>query len=97
MSIFMDNVPLRPLPIQISKEEIEIINDIRSIDFGRISLTIQNGTMISKEITTITKMIKNKQNNSSIGAGCDQSRKREGFLVLLLASILPIIEILSNG
>lgn len=57
----MENIPLRPfrpLPIQISKEEIEVINDIRRIDFGKITLTIQNGTVICKEATTIAKIRK---------------------------------------
>lgn len=92
----MENIPLRPSPIQISKEEIEIINDIRRIDFGKITLTIQNGTVICKEVTITTKMIKNK-NNGSNGAGCDKFKMREGYLVLLPMSILPIIETFAGG
>jgi len=92
----MENIPLRPSPIQISKEEIEIINDIRRIDFGKITLTIQNGTVICKEVTTITKICKNKNNGGS-GAGCDKLRKREEYLTTLLISFLPVIEMFTGG
>lgn len=72
----MENIPPRQMPIQISKEEIDIINDIRRIDFGKISLTVHNGAMISKEVTTITKVTKNK-NNAEIEADCGRPVKRE--------------------
>ena len=70
----MENIPFRPFAIQISNEEIEIINDIRRIDFGKVSLTVQNGRMICKEVTIVAKMNKAK-NNSSSGAGCDKPMK----------------------
>lgn len=92
----MENIPPRQMPIQISKEEIEIINDIRRIDFGRISLVIQNGRVISKELTTIIKINKNK-NNGANGAGCDKLKRGEEYLALLLISFLPVIEVLASG
>jgi hypothetical protein len=61
----MDNIQARQMPIQISNEEIEIINDIRRIDFGRVTLSIQNGVIVSKEITIVTKFCKCKNNNSN--------------------------------
>lgn len=90
----MENIPLRRSPIQISKEEIEILNDIRLIDFGKIRLTIQNGTVIYKEVTTITKMTKNKNCNNN-GAGCDKLKIREECLGLLLIFFFPIFEMLA--
>ena len=50
----------RPAPIQISEEEIGIINDIRKMDFGKITVSIQNGVIVSKEVTIITKTKRNK-------------------------------------
>ena len=49
--------------LQITQEEIDIINDIRRLNFGRITLFIQDGTIISKEVTVVTKH-KRKENNS---------------------------------
>ncbi len=47
---------------QVSPEEIEIINDIRRLNFGRIAITIQNGTIVSKEVAIVTKNMKRKNN-----------------------------------
>ena len=46
---------------KISRDEEEIIHDIRDIDFGRLVVFIQNGIIISKEIT---KTIKNKKDKN---------------------------------
>ncbi len=43
-------------PMCVFPEERDIIHDIRSLEFGRVSVFIQNGVMINKEIT---KTIKN--------------------------------------
>lgn len=43
---------------EISRDEKEIIHDIREINFGRLVVFIQNGIVISKEIT---KTVKNKK------------------------------------
>lgn len=48
----------------ISPEEIDIINDIRGLDFGRITVFIQNGVVVSKEITKVVKNHKNNNNNN---------------------------------
>lgn len=66
----MENIPLRQMPIQISQEEIEILNDIRRINFGKVAVCIQNGVIVSKEVTEITK--NNKHKNS--GSGCSAIR-----------------------
>lgn len=58
----MENILPRQVPIQISNDEIDIINDIRSVDFGRVVLSIQNGVIVSKEITMISKVSRNKNN-----------------------------------
>lgn len=49
----------------ISPEEIDIINDIRGLDFGRITVFIQNGVIVSKEITKVVKNHKNHNNNNN--------------------------------
>lgn len=92
-NINMQHVSSRPLPIQISNEEIEIINDIRDIDFGKICLNIQNGVVVCKEVTILTKMSKNNKKYGNNGAGCGELDKNNGFPILFLAGILPIIEI----
>ena len=54
--------------IQISQEEIDILNDIRGLRYGRINLSIQDGIIISKEVTKIIRRNKNnkcKQNESN--------------------------------
>lgn len=60
----MENIPSRQMPIQISNDEIEIINDIRRVDFGKVTLSIQNGTIVSKEVSVINKFFRNKNNNN---------------------------------
>ncbi len=49
-------------PIFVSDEENEIINDIRSLEFGKILINIQNGVMINKEITRTVRNIHKKNN-----------------------------------
>lgn len=56
----MENIHPRQLPLQILPEEIEIINDIRSLNFGKVTVSVQNGVIVSKEVTTVTKNGKNK-------------------------------------
>jgi len=56
------NPPRKELT-QISEQEREIINDIRRIDFGKIVVHVQDGVIVSKEVTVITKNNKNKNNN----------------------------------
>lgn len=77
----MENIPLRQMPIQISNEEIEIINDIRRVDFGRVTLSIQNGVIINKEITIITKFCKYKNNNGNGGNNFDKAKQISGISI----------------
>ncbi len=43
-------------PMCVFPEERDVIHDLRSLEFGRVSIFIQNGVMVNKEIT---KTIKN--------------------------------------
>ncbi|MFZ2970807.1 MAG: hypothetical protein WA063_06685 [Minisyncoccia bacterium] len=51
-------------PMCVFPEERDIIHDLRSLEFGRVSVFIQNGVMVNKEIT---KTIKNghRQNKNN--------------------------------
>ncbi len=51
--------------IQISQEEIDIINDIRGLRYGRISLFIQDGIIFTKEVTKIVRRGKNNKYKSN--------------------------------
>ena len=57
----IENQPKQRLS-QISREEIDIINDIRELNFGRINIIIQDGVVVSKEITKIVRNGKNRNN-----------------------------------
>lgn len=75
----MENIPSRQMPIQISNEEIEIINDIRRVDFGRVTLCIQNGVIVSKEVTVIKKICKYKNNNGNGSGNFDKTKSISGI------------------
>ena len=49
-------------PIFVSQEEEDIINDIRSLEFGKVSVNIQNNVMVNKEITKTVKNFHKKSN-----------------------------------
>lgn len=53
----------RQRPIQFTQDEIDIINDIRTLDYGKIVIFIQDGVMISKEISRTVKTSRNNKNN----------------------------------
>ncbi len=53
----------KPELTQISEEEREIINSIRKMNFGRIVISIQNGNIVNKEVTIITKNNKRKSHD----------------------------------
>lgn len=55
--------------IQISQEEIDILNDVRGLRHGRINLFIQDGAIISKEVTKIVR----RNKNNKIKQGEDRS------------------------
>lgn len=73
----MENIPSRQMPIQISNEEIEIINDIRRVDFGKVTLSIQNGVIVNKEVTVITKFFKSKNNSGNGGNNFNFDKDRQ--------------------
>ncbi|MCK5387096.1 MAG: DUF2292 domain-containing protein [Gammaproteobacteria bacterium] len=45
---------------QISRDEVDVINDIRELSFGRINIVIQDGVVVSKEITRVIKRSRNR-------------------------------------
>ena len=57
----MNEIPKEKLS-QISKDEVDVINDIRGLNFGRINIIIQDGVIVSKEITRVVKRSKNRNN-----------------------------------
>ncbi|MCK5490555.1 MAG: hypothetical protein KAI67_01805 [Candidatus Pacebacteria bacterium] len=52
-------------PIFVSQEEEDIICDIRGLEFGKILINMQNGAMVSKEITKTIRNIHKKNTNSN--------------------------------
>ena len=65
----MDNLPGENLPpkekmSQISREEVDVINDIRGLNFGKVTVTIQDGVIINKEITKTVRVQRNNRNNN---------------------------------
>lgn len=60
---------------QISEEERGIINDIRRMIHGRITVFIQDGNIISKEVTTTTKNFRRK----NIASGNSLYAKQDDF------------------
>ena len=60
----IENQPKQRLS-QISQEEIDIINDIREMNFGRINIIIQDGVVVSKEITKIVRNGKGRNRGSA--------------------------------
>lgn len=75
----MENIPARQMPIQISSEEVEIINDIRRVDFGKVILSIQNGVIVNKEVSIITKFSKCKNNNGNSENNFSKTRQIAGM------------------
>lgn len=57
-----ENQPKEKLS-QISRDEVGIINDIRALNFGKITVTIQDGVIISKEIIKMVRVHKNNNKN----------------------------------
>jgi hypothetical protein len=49
---------------QISRDEVDVINDIRELNFGRINIIIQDGVIVSKEITRVVRNNKNRNNRT---------------------------------
>ncbi len=50
---------------QISQEEVDIINDIREMNFGRINIIIQDGVVVTKEVTKIIRNGKGRNRGSA--------------------------------
>ena len=60
----IENQPKQRLS-QISQEEVDIINDIRELDFGRVNIIIQDGVVVSKEITKIVRNNKGRNRGNT--------------------------------
>jgi len=60
----IENQPKQRLS-QISQEEVDIINDIRELNFGRINIIIQDGVVITKEVTKIIRNSKGRGRGSA--------------------------------
>lgn len=59
----MENLIHRQELTPISDEEVEVINDIRKVNFGKVTIFIQDGNIVSKEVTITIKNGKHKNNN----------------------------------
>ena len=59
----MNETPKEKLS-QISKDEVDVINDIRELNFGRINIVIQDGVIMRKEITKVVRNNKNRNHNN---------------------------------
>ena len=73
----MENQPKEKLS-QISRDEVDVVNDIRGLDFGRINIIIQDGVIMSKEITKVVRRNKNRNNNNK-NSGSGYSGEEEGY------------------
>ena len=74
----IENQPKQRLS-QISQEEIDIINDIRELGFGRINIIIQDGVIVSKEITKVVKRNKNRNNKTQNNGNGNGYNNEEGM------------------
>ncbi len=61
----MENILHRQELTPISDEEVEVINDIRKVNFGKVTIFIQDGIIVSKEVTITIKTNKRKNGNGS--------------------------------
>ena len=59
----MDNSQKQRLS-QISRDEVDVINDIRELNFGKINIVIQDGVIMSKEITRVVRNGKGRNRNN---------------------------------
>ena len=59
-----ENLPPKEKLSQISREEVDVINDIRGLNFGKVIVTIQDGVIISREITKTVRVQRNNRNNN---------------------------------
>jgi len=41
--------------LRLTQDEMKIINELRKLNFGRILINIQNGVVVSMEVTKIKK------------------------------------------
>lgn len=69
----------RPELTQISEEERCIINDIRRMIHGRITVFIQDGNIISKEVTTTTKNFRRKNGNGNGNGNNFYAKQQDNF------------------
>lgn len=77
----MENILHRQELTPISDEEVEVINDIRKVNFGKVTIFIQDGIIVSKEVTITIKNNKRKNGN------CNNDR--DGFNSLRRIEKMP--------
>jgi len=61
----MNNQLPKKFPFHITQDEIDVINELRRLNFGRILINIQNGVVVSMEVTQIKKNQKKNNNNNN--------------------------------
>ena len=64
----IENKPKQRLS-QISRDEVDIINDIRELNFGRINIVIQDGVIVNKEITKVVKNVRSRNSGRRNSGG----------------------------
>ena len=77
----MEGQPKQKLS-QISQDEVDVINDIRELNFGRINIIIQDGVIMSKEITRVVRNGKGRGRNNdrqSVGENKNVSVSDNGY------------------
>ena len=62
---------------QISRDEIDVINDIRELNFGKINIVIQDGVIVNKEITRVVRNGKNRNRNNKNSSSSDNGYNSE--------------------
>lgn len=65
----MQNIIHRQELTPISDEEVEVVNDIRKVNFGKVTIFIQDGSIVSKEVTITIKNNKRKNGNGNDNNG----------------------------
>ena len=74
----IENKPKQRLS-QISRDEVDIINDIRELNFGRINIIIQDGVIVNKEITKVVKNVRVRNGGRRNTSGNKNSDSGNGF------------------
>lgn len=74
----IENKPKQRLS-QISRDEVDVINDIRELNFGRINIVIQDGVIVNKEITKVVKNVRGRNSSRRNTSGSRNSDSGNGY------------------